>query len=50
MSNEAKPLVTPVDKVRCYGCGDMFEPYANEWFCSDTCYDAYPDKWPKTRY
>ena len=39
----------PVDPVRCYGCGGMFEPYTNEKFCSDDCHDAYPDEWPKTR-
>lgn len=40
-----------VDKVRCYQCGEMFEPYANEKFCSDECHDAYPaDRWPRDKW
>jgi hypothetical protein len=31
-----------VDKARCFGCGDMFEPWTNEWYCSDEC----PARWP----
>jgi hypothetical protein len=32
-----------VDKVPCWGldCDVMFEPWTNEWFCSDKCRAAY---------
>jgi hypothetical protein len=30
-----------IDKVRCYGCGTMFEPWTNEWHCSDECYQNH---------
>ena len=49
VTRRVKAMVTPITPVRCYGCNRMFEPYANEWFCSDECHDAYPDEWPKTR-
>lgn len=29
-----------VDKVRCYNCKGMFEPYTNERYCSDECHTA----------
>lgn len=29
-----------IDQVRCFGCGAMFDPWTNEWYCSDACHDA----------
>jgi hypothetical protein len=43
-------MAAHVDTVRCANCKQPFEPYTNEWFCSDECYDAYPSKWPKTKW
>lgn len=40
-----------VDRVVCYGCGEMFAPWTNEWFCSETCEADYPhDKWPRAKF
>jgi hypothetical protein len=32
-----------VDKVPCWGldCDVMFEPWTNEWHCSDECYEKH---------
>lgn len=29
-----------IDEARCFHCGRMFEPWTNEYNCSDECHDA----------
>jgi hypothetical protein len=39
------------NSVRCVGCGQQFEVWTNEWFCSDECRLAWPEKqWPRAKF
>jgi len=29
-----------IDEARCFHCGRMFEPWTNEYYCSDECHDV----------